>query len=552
MSCLNPITLKNPTRDFRPFDPLEISVPCGQCLACRDLEKRQWEVRIREQMHENERNGINNYFVTLTYNPETRPSLLIPSEEGYEKVNCFDKEHVKKFLKELKKALYNEYAVGKISSGIPKINYFLASEYGKKGAPHYHMFLGCHSSVPQEKLLNLIIKFWCGWNDHNGQIFVRYGFVFPRIPYGDKCKNEYGQIVQLSPFKIESIEKSANYVSKYVCKDLDFYNQPVIQNYIDYLKTQIKTINVDLPNFVDFDYYMFEKLTDVKLEPDLRPIFLQDETILFECKGENERDYPSIYSELKRYLPFKLVSRHFGLSLCERAKGSTDEETAKNLLRGYAVPSKDKVLYMPYPRYILRKMLFDTRYFELDGKKYVRYDLNSLGITYKTWFYEDVKQDFINRKKRIYTLMMLNDKTLSYSQKQLFKNVNWEYYYIYCTTYCNVVFPHLLDRLFGDRILFHDFYNYVPSELIELSKQAIRYSVIRKKGLELKNADIAKAKYNHMLFNEHSLFKNFDLLTQKLNDYERNLSKLKKEKKFKSQNSSQLLRDNYFNFINYV
>lgn len=94
-------------------------VPCGKCLACRINKKREWKQRILHEFHTSE----NAYFVSLTYDEEHLPfnSYGVPS---------VSKDDVQKFFKRLRK----EYPSS-------KIRYFLNSEYGELGRPHYHAII---------------------------------------------------------------------------------------------------------------------------------------------------------------------------------------------------------------------------------------------------------------------------------------------------------------------------------------------------------------------------------------------------------------------------
>lgn len=97
-----------------------VTVPCGNCLACRANNASQWATRV---MHESEYCETA-CFVTLTYSPENVP-------RDY----ALKKSDLQKFIKRLRITLEREK--------LGRIRAFLAcGEYGKKrGRPHYHILI---------------------------------------------------------------------------------------------------------------------------------------------------------------------------------------------------------------------------------------------------------------------------------------------------------------------------------------------------------------------------------------------------------------------------
>lgn len=92
-----------------------MSVPCGQCIACRVARTQQWTTRLMHEasMHEA------SCFTTLTFDPEHVPFL-----------GSIDRRHVQLFMKRLRKAL---------GEGL---RFFAAGEYGEQSnRPHYHVIL---------------------------------------------------------------------------------------------------------------------------------------------------------------------------------------------------------------------------------------------------------------------------------------------------------------------------------------------------------------------------------------------------------------------------
>ena len=109
----------NPNWDGNPLTEYTyILVPCGKCLACRINRRREWTVRLlNEEIY-----SSSSFFVTLTYDNEHLPL----DKNGNP---CVCKRDVQLWLKRLRK---------KFGSGI---RYFLNSEYGELGRPHYHAII---------------------------------------------------------------------------------------------------------------------------------------------------------------------------------------------------------------------------------------------------------------------------------------------------------------------------------------------------------------------------------------------------------------------------
>nr|QXN72811.1 MAG: replication initiator protein [Microvirus sp.] len=127
MNCTNPYfrVLQKAENPFEGTDK-GIFTPCGKCLACRINRRREWTQRLLHESY--------NYpavFITLTYNEEHLPF----DENGQQ---CVSKSDIQHFIQDLR----NEYR------GV-KIRYFIGSEYGDLGRPHYH---GILYNVPPDLL----------------------------------------------------------------------------------------------------------------------------------------------------------------------------------------------------------------------------------------------------------------------------------------------------------------------------------------------------------------------------------------------------------------
>lgn len=116
---------------FAPFGYRYLEVPCGKCIGCRLDYSKQWATRIMKEAEQWE----NNWFLTLTYDPENVPwQSSINLETGeYVQGMTLQPEHLTKFLKDLRrywKYHYNE----------DNIRFYACGEYGgKTQRPHYHV-----------------------------------------------------------------------------------------------------------------------------------------------------------------------------------------------------------------------------------------------------------------------------------------------------------------------------------------------------------------------------------------------------------------------------
>lgn len=128
MTCYHPIKAYQHPTGGKPYftqkrkEPShrEIQFPCGQCWGCRVEHSRQWAIRC---VHESKLYE-DNMFLTLTYNEESLPQY-----------GSLNKEHMTKFLKELR-----HYANRKQNGR--KIRYLQCGEYGDLGRrPHHHAII---------------------------------------------------------------------------------------------------------------------------------------------------------------------------------------------------------------------------------------------------------------------------------------------------------------------------------------------------------------------------------------------------------------------------
>lgn len=171
MNCTNPY-FRVLERSPNPFEHADkgIFVPCGKCLACRVNRRREWTQRLLHEANF----ASSAYFITLTYDEEHLPF----DEDGNP---CVSKTDIQDFMQDLR----NEYR------GVT-IRYFIGSEYGDLGRPHYHGILYgapagiCDPCDGYAKGMQLIKKsghFQSMINRHLNDIWKR-GFA----TIGDMCR----------------------------------------------------------------------------------------------------------------------------------------------------------------------------------------------------------------------------------------------------------------------------------------------------------------------------------------------------------------------------
>lgn len=205
--CTNPLTIKNKS-PYKVYDisPFKYQVPCGKCLECRSMVQNDWCTRLSYEINMFYRNGGIGVFLTFTYNDDDLP-VFAPLNQP-----CFRHDDVLKFLDRI-----NLYMQRNFGSYMYK--YFICSEYGKNTQrPHYHgLFLlkngvDCYAFIEKCRAL---------WSDH--------GFMFPKFDGHMYVDNDGNGV---SPC-LKNGSASAKYVSKYITKDMSFYNIPSISAYLD-------------------------------------------------------------------------------------------------------------------------------------------------------------------------------------------------------------------------------------------------------------------------------------------------------------------------------
>lgn len=301
-------------------------VPCGYCVDCRRKAQQAWRFRLVSEAATLKKKGWNIAFCTLTYEDSKLP--YIPEEcfvdkSAFRPIPCFNRSHVVDFIT----ALRNHFKRAPFRFvGENRIRYFVASEYGSfRHRPHMHMILAWPSSVSYRDMHKVCSDHW------------NYGFLFPRDFRGDgKC---------LSFEVVGDPSKVLHYVSKYACKDIDYYNET-------------KSI----------DFY----------------------------DGEYDEDSPEyalaqVYRNCK---PFHVQSRSLGF---ESIKNMTYEQKRDVYVNGLGFFGDGEMYSVPL--YLKNKLVYDNYYiYDSDGKRLCRRKASA--------FFDKYKSEIFEEKSKFYTSLI--------------------------------------------------------------------------------------------------------------------------------------------------
>lgn len=364
--CTRPVKLINPTRSGHAFARPQLYVPCGKCEDCRSNQSSEWFLRTYAEIEDYVAHGGCCVYCTFTYRPSCLPVFeAVVDGKSYE-IPCFNKSDVSRCLNSLIRRLSLDFAVSHNKFSRP-VRYIWCCEYGMDNKythrPHYHALLFFPKEIyakysHPDDMKGLISRYWhygmCRWSDE--------------VP---------GRKKQF-PIFVTS-EFAALYVTKYVCKDVAFYDQPAVKEFL----------------------------------------FNEDGTI------NKER-----YALIKDKLPRHWQSNSFGLSLRDRFKTKEDFENGivlnlqSDLDRGMEVRYKA-------PRYIERKVLYNKP----DDKG--RFFLNPLGIEVKSSIFERQIHSLAKKYESFDDMDVLRQRLDGYdfieagTPLSCFKDLNEVYNYIH-------------------------------------------------------------------------------------------------------------------------
>lgn len=344
--CLSPITIKSNARYYSPFlTSALLEVPCGRCDACRDARKSTWEDRLCLEVSEWYKNGGIGLMLTFTYNNDCLPHF----ERDGVSVECFSPSDVSAFLNRVKVRSSREF-------GSDFYRYFICSEYGKNTKrPHYHAIFLIRDESKYVQFVEMCRSCWC-WlyeRDKKGHYkpACSLGFMFPKRKNG-KYIDDLGR--NKDP-RFKSQKAGAKYVCKYVCKDLAYFNLPIVK-----------------------DFY------------------------------EN-------YPEFRNYCPRSYKSNNLGFPAVKRALSSADAHAIENLLkRGVWSPLQQK--YVKLWDTAVNRLMYDNVHVDLFSikthkKVYERF-LSDFGIE---WLWFNFKSRVERTLQKMYerVLFVRKNKSLS-------------------------------------------------------------------------------------------------------------------------------------------
>lgn len=307
--CLYPMKIKA----VRAASPSIQFVPCGKCDSCRRAEKTGWSFRLGLELQKCIDNGWELGFCTLTYNKEHVPK--IPFEcfrYGYEFTDmmCFDKNQMRKFIRNLRTKLFDLYhVVGCV--------YFLGSEFGGRGTkrPHYHFLISYPPKKINYRQMHGLIK----------SLWVENGFIFPEFP--DPTRVYDGELEK--SFKVDVSKGAylcAKYVTKYVCKDIGFSKYLEKCSFVTRDAQGVKVPKINLFGVLE-------------TEKDGTPI------------------YETAYQVFKRCRPFHIQSRSLGWSYFQNMRDIDKLTVLKQGVKFLGEEHRQKL-----PVYIKNKLIFDNKY----------------------------------------------------------------------------------------------------------------------------------------------------------------------------------------------
>lgn len=200
------------TLHIRPKNYLGMSldVPCGSCLECRSLSQNSWVTRLGFDLKDLYSRGGVAVFLTFTYNNECLPW----SNFGFtneKRIPVFQRKDELNFLNELKVYVHRKYGKG-------SYKYFFCAEYGKfTKRPHYHGLFMLEPHVDPTWFAEKCRQLW------------DFGFMFPRRK-GDRYVDNNGAT---SSVTLRNLQGACKYVSKYITKDIDYYDLPLVKKYVE-------------------------------------------------------------------------------------------------------------------------------------------------------------------------------------------------------------------------------------------------------------------------------------------------------------------------------
>lgn len=322
------------------------------------------------------------YFYTLTYNDKSLPY--------FQGIPCFNHNNLREFMRSsgFDKVLFRDYGF--------RLQYFVSCELGegkgKRGFdnnPHYHVIFFLIPDGKQNKPFNSVVfrdlvrKYWCG-PSHTPEgrrispYDYKYGIAMPGKNYG----------------LLESAA-ALRYVSKYVLKDAVY--RKLRRSLIDAAKFDIYNRLCKKSKAVEL-YYKYA------YNPHLSPLETPEVVEFI------NRLFVRLYKKeiFRLYVPKVFVSHGVGLYALKQVNSD-----------GYTITipvDRKKVIDVPIPLYLYRKMYYDIVKDAVGNNKYV---LNSDGLALRV---SRLDVELNNKFNEIYSLLPVysDDFKLGYDPKNPF------------------------------------------------------------------------------------------------------------------------------------
>lgn len=359
--CKQPIQIINPklkakhSNFDKNIDPFYLKVACGKCIECQQKKQQDWLTRLAFEYEYTKNIGGFVFFETFTYNENEVPEL-----HG---LKCFNKDHYKTFASELRtylvrhyEKIFQKYNMGddlfqtpytygyeynpmpsEIEEETHLWNFTVALNRNQPIKPEFH---------PAGKLKIFWVSEYGGEYHrphHHAIFFVQYKIKPYTFAYYVKKAWTHGFVDGRSPDKkIINSMKAIAYVSKYVCKDIEWTQTLTKQKgsrFMNYLKTKWKQVYNE-----ELDEEIFKKLPCESVKKVLKEIGME------------------------KAIPYIAPSRYLGIYGLEKININNLEQNKCTILD---YKKGQKVVNIP--GYLIRKKLYDY------DKNIKYWQLNELG-----------------------------------------------------------------------------------------------------------------------------------------------------------------------------
>lgn len=353
--CTQSLHIKSAYRSryFYPDAPSAYSsvVACGQCEQCRISARNDMYLRTVQEYNDCVSRGGKVAFVTFTYDedhvPVVRYSLdkkarTIVFDEVSRRENLLSKDTIfifrksdfQTFMNSFRKSVERRLKSSGYVDVKDSVRYIVTSEYGTEFTQrsHYHALLFLNHDVVREYDLN---------NRSSHGSFMR--FIQSLWSYGMVSASDLGLFVDN--------DFCCGYVSKYIAKGLDILKLSAFSRFFNFIKDNYDYLSIK-------DEFSFIPANDDEDGPQ------------FITRKATKISYLKYFLRVCGSRLFVMKSKGFGLGLIKPLQAVSDdsEKLLKVVNDGISVVRHSKRSRLSYPRYILRKLFYNTR---SDGTLYL-------------------------------------------------------------------------------------------------------------------------------------------------------------------------------------